>query len=344
MLDDSMTLTEYRLRPFELLEMQERSRFLQIPRRVYLETYWESPAEIHARDNDELHGVDDIKTRVRIEREVKVQQELQRDFVAEFMSNPVDETREEPRGAAALMLLSWKNTPEARARENEKRRRKLLQRAEQEEKKRQQREIEDNAMERWVERLVIIEGHHLNVWKNRGDDSPEQSWDLRRVVEVSGIPSSPPSHYSSLTLFRVGPKNQPEFPPDSVAAAYAALKNSNALNVIRVEAKQKCDMEEEAKASRPHLELHIRFSIPLSSVNEEFNPTGPAAKFKREFKKMIKPSTFSTSAAFSRLPPNSSDPFNQGVGTSTIEGSGSATLALRLPDELCTSLTTVFLT
>ncbi len=201
MLDDSMTLAEYRLRPFELLEMQERSRFLQIPRRVCLDVYWENLAEIHARDKDELQAVDGVKMRVRMEREVKVQQELQRDFVAEFMSNPVDEACEGPRSAAASTLLSWKNTPEARARENEKRRRKLLQRAEQEEKKRQQREIEENAMGRWVERLVIIEGHHLNVWKNRGDDSPEQSWDLRRVVEVSGISISPPLHYSSLTLF-----------------------------------------------------------------------------------------------------------------------------------------------
>lgn len=213
MLDDSMTLTEYRLRPFELLEMQEKSRFLQIPRRVYLDMYWESPAEIHAHDKDELHGGDDVKKRVRIEREVKVQQELQRDFVAEFMSNPADEAREEPRSAAALMLLSWKNTPEARARENEKRRRKLLQRAEQEEKKRQQREIEDNTTERWAERLVIIEGHHLNVWKNRDDDFPEQSWDLRRVVEVSGIASPHSLHYSPLILFSCRSQKSARVPP-----------------------------------------------------------------------------------------------------------------------------------
>ena len=196
-----MTLAEYRLRPFELLEMQEKSRFLQVPRRVYLDMYWESPVEVHVRDKEELQGVSGVKKRVKMEREVKAQQELQRDFVTEFMSNPVDEAREGPRSAAALMLLSWKNTPEARARENEKRRRKVLQRAEQEEKKREQREGEENAAEMWVERLVIIEGHRLNVWKNRDDDSPEQSWDLRRVVEVSGTPISHSLHYSSLTLF-----------------------------------------------------------------------------------------------------------------------------------------------
>ena len=103
-------------------------------------------------------------------------------------------------------------------------------------------------------------------------------------------------------------------------------------------------MEEEAKASRLHLELHIQFSIPLPSVNEALNPTGAAAKLKREFKKIIKPSTLGTPASFSWLPPNSSDPLNQDVGTSQVQGSGSATLVLRLPDERCTSLPTVFLT
>jgi hypothetical protein len=113
MLDDSMTLTEYRLRPFELLEMQEKSRFLQVPRRVYLDMYWESLVEVYTRDKNEPQGIDNVKKLVRMEREVKVQQELQRDFVAEFMSNPVNEASEEPRSAAALMLLPWKNTPEA---------------------------------------------------------------------------------------------------------------------------------------------------------------------------------------------------------------------------------------
>jgi len=186
-----MTLTEYRLRQFELLEVQEKSRFLHIPRRAYLDTYWESPIEVHTRDRNELQAIDGIKKFVRTERELKVQQELRRDFVTEFMSNPVDEAREEPRSAAALTVLPWKNTPEARAREHEKRRRKLLLKVEQEETKRQQREIEETAMEHWVERLAIIEGHQLNVWKNRDDDHPEQSWDLRRVVKVSGIPTSP---------------------------------------------------------------------------------------------------------------------------------------------------------
>jgi hypothetical protein len=335
-----MTLTEYQLRPFELLEMQERSRFLQIPRNVYLDTYWESPVEVHTRDRDELQGIDSIKKLVRMERDVKVQQELRHDFEAEFMSNPVDETREEPRNTAVLMTLPWKNTLEARAKEHVKRRRKLLQKAEQEETKRQQREIEETAMERWVERLAIIEGYQLKVWKNREDDYPEQSWDLRRVIDVSGIPTSTYLHYQLLTQFlRVGPKKQPKFPPGSVVAAYAALKNSNALNIIRVEAKQKSDMEEEVKTNRPHLELHIQFSIPQSSVNEALDSVGAAAKFKREFKKMIMPSSLGRSVSpFSRLPLNSPDPSNQGVGTSTRQGTGSATLVLRLPDERCASL------
>ena len=195
MLDDNMTLMEYRLRPFELLEMQEKSRFLQVPRGVYLDMYWESPVEVHTRDKDGLQGIDGVKKLVRTEREAKVQQELQRDFMAVFMSNPVNEANEEPKSTSALTLLPWKNTLEASAREHEKRRRKVLQRAEQEVTKRQQREIEGTAIERWVKRLVIIEGQCLNVWKNREDDYPEQTWDLRRVVDVSGMQTSSYLHY-----------------------------------------------------------------------------------------------------------------------------------------------------
>ena len=145
------------------------------------------------------------------------------------------------------------------------------------------------------------------------------------------------------TFFRVGPKKQPDFAPGSVAATYAALKSSKAINIIPVEAKQNRNMEEDANANRPHLELHIQFSIPLSSANEAVYPTGATAKLKREFKKMIKPSILGIPAS-SRLPPDSSDPFNQGVGTSITQGSGPATLVLRLPDERCTSLPTVFFT
>ena len=196
-----MTLTECRLRPFELLELQETARFLRIPRRVYLDTYWESPVEVRTRGGGELQGLEGIKKLATIEREEKVQQELQRDLVTEFVSNPADEAREEPRGAAASMILGWKNTPDARAKEHEEKRRKLLQKAEQEETKRQQREIKEAATEKWKERLAIVEGHQLNVWKNRDDDYPEQSWDLRRAVEVSGMPSSSYLHYKSLTHY-----------------------------------------------------------------------------------------------------------------------------------------------
>jgi len=141
------------------------------------------------RGGSERQGIEGIRKLARQGCEEEVQQELQRGFVAEFMSNPVDETREEPRGMTALMTLPWKNTPEARAREHETRRRKLLQKAEQEETKRQKREVKEAAMERWMERLAIVEGHRLNVWKNREDDHPEQSWDLLRVVGVSGKPT-----------------------------------------------------------------------------------------------------------------------------------------------------------
>jgi hypothetical protein len=351
-LDDRMTLTECRLRPFELLEMQEKSRFLQIPRRVYLDTYWESPVAVRMRGGGELQGIEGIMKLTSMGREEKVQQDLQRDLAAEFVSNPADDAREETRSAAASMIPPWKNTPEARAKEREEKRRELLHKAEREETKRQKREIKEAATERWKERLAIVEGHQLNVWKNREDGYPEQSWDLRRAVELSGMAISSYLHHSLLTdSFHVVPKRrkQPEFPPGSVAAAYAALKNSNALNVIRVKEKQKGGVEEEAKVKRPHHDLYIRFSIPLSSVHEALDPAGAAAKraakLKRELKKTNKPGLRS-SPSVSRLPFNSSDPFNQGVGfgTSTLDGAGSATLVLRLPDERCKSVATVFIT
>jgi hypothetical protein len=105
-------------------------------------------------------------------------------------------------------------------------------------------------------------------------------------------------------------------------------------------------MEEEAKVNQPHHDLHIRFSIPLSSVNEALDPAGAAAKRKRELKKANKNSALHHSASFSKLTFHSSDPFNQGVGfgTSTLDGAGSATLVLRLSDERCTSIPTVFIT
>jgi hypothetical protein len=193
-LDDRMTLTECRLRPFELLEMQEKSRFLQIPRRVYLDTYWESPVEVRTRGGGDLQGIDGFTKLVSIDRETKAQRDLQRDFVAEFVSNPADEARDESRRAAAPMALPWKNTPEALAREHEEKRRKLLQKAGREETKRQEREIKEAATERWKERLAIVEGYQLNVWKNRDDEYPEQNWDLRRVVEVSGMSASSHLH------------------------------------------------------------------------------------------------------------------------------------------------------
>ena len=202
-LDDRMTLTECRIQPFELLEMQEKSRFLQIPRHVYLDTYWESPIEVCTHGGGELQGIERIGKPARMEREEKVQRELQRDFAAAFESNPVDEARKDPKSVAVSIIHPWKNTPEARAREHEKKRRKLLQKIEREEMKRQKLEIKEDATERWKERLAIVEGHQLNVWKNRDDDYPEQSWDLRRAVEVSCTPTSSYLHYYSLTYLSV---------------------------------------------------------------------------------------------------------------------------------------------
>ena len=170
--------------------MQEKSRFLQIPRRLYLNTYWESPVKFRIRGGGELQGIEGVTKLAKMEREEMVQQDLQRDFAAEFVTNPANEAREDSK-SAVTSVLPWKDTPEARARAHEEKRRKVMQKVEREHAKKQKRETKEAAMERWKQRLAIVEGHQLNLWKNRGDDYPEQSWDLRRVVEVSGVPTSP---------------------------------------------------------------------------------------------------------------------------------------------------------
>ena len=170
--------------------MQEKARFLRIPRRLYLNTYWESPIKFRIRGGGELQGIEGIRRLAKIEREEMEQQELHHDLLA---SNPALEVRDDSRSAISAVtsaVLPWKDTLDARAKEHEEKRRKLYQKAEREDAKRQKRETKEAAMERWKERLAIVEGHQLNLWKNRGDDYPEQSWDLRRVVEVSGVPTS----------------------------------------------------------------------------------------------------------------------------------------------------------
>jgi hypothetical protein len=94
--------------------------------------------------------------------------------------------------------------------------------------------------------------------------------------------------------------------------------------------------------------LHIRFSIPLGSVYASLNPAAAAARDAARLKRMAKANPGSTyiaeslaslgAASTRRI--DSTDPYNQGIGfgTSTLEGAGTASLVVRLPNEQSTCL------
>ena len=70
-------------------------------------------------------------------------------------------------------------------RREEEKRRLLLEQARKEEERRRKRERKEQESEKWKVRKMIVEGHDLNIWRDPAHDTfPEQSWDLRRVIEV----------------------------------------------------------------------------------------------------------------------------------------------------------------
>jgi hypothetical protein len=92
--------------------------------------------------------------------------------------------------------------------------------------------------------------------------------------------------------------------------------------------------------------LHLRFSIPLGSVYASLNPAAAAALHAERLKRMTKSNpgsaylaeSLASLGAASARRIDSTDPYNQGMGfgTGTLEGAGTASLVVRLPNEQST--------
>jgi hypothetical protein len=129
----------------------------------------------------------------------------------------------------------------------------------------------------------------------------------------------------------------------STQSAYAAVALSSNLQSVSTRAPEKATKKEVRHEVLDQPTLHIRFSIPFSSVNASLNPAAAAALNAARLKRAAKANPGSTylaeslaslgAASTRRL--DSTDPYNQGFGfgTGTLEGAGTASLVLRFPNE-----------
>jgi hypothetical protein len=178
-LDDKDPISTYGLKPYELLEIQPASQCIRLARPSYLEPYFETDMMFRVRQGSEKHGFEFLKQLRQIQKEERAKAELAKGMAAIGM----DENRLGSEWGTGLSAASGAKTLEER-REDEKRRI-LLEQARKEEEKKAKRERKDQEAEKWKIRKMIVEGHDLNIWKDPAHDTfPEQSWDLRRVVEV----------------------------------------------------------------------------------------------------------------------------------------------------------------
>ena len=131
----------------------------------------------------------------------------------------------------------------------------------------------------------------------------------------------------------------------STQTAYATLAASSNLQSVSTRAPEKTKPTK-SKVPDQILEqptLHIRFSIPIGSVYASLNPAAAAALHAARLKRAAKLNPGSSylaeslaslgTASTRRI--DSTDPYNQGwgFGTGTLEGAGTASLVLRLPNE-----------
>ncbi|PVF93440.1 hypothetical protein CPB86DRAFT_109321 [Serendipita vermifera] len=324
-LDDKDRLEVYGIKPYELLEIQPIQRCIRLARPTYLEPYFETDSMVRTRGGGEKHGIEFIRRLRQLQKEEKVKSELAKNMAALGLKEG-DQNRPGEWGTGLSAIARQKNLEEKR---EEVKRQFLLEQAKKEEEKKARRERKDAESEKWKFRKLVVEGNDLNIWKDPLHDTfPEQSWDLRRVIEVQ-IPR---------------PKEE-EIRPSGSQTAYAALALSSNLQSVSTRAPEKSKAQK--NSAKEHLlsqpTLHIRFSIPLASVYASLNPAAAAAIHAARLKRAAKANPGSTylaeslaslgTAATRRL--DSTDPYNQGIGfgTSTLEGAGTASLVLRLPDE-----------
>ncbi len=152
---------------------------------------------VRVRGGAEKHGVEFLKRLRQIQQEEKAKNELAKAMAALGMEDDRNRPGSEW-GTGLSAVTKQRNLEEKR---EEEKRRILLEQARRESAKKTKRERREQESEKWKYRKMIVEGHDLNLWRDHIHDAfPEQSWDLRRVVEVQSKCSPPlPAHPRSNT-------------------------------------------------------------------------------------------------------------------------------------------------
>jgi len=136
---------------------------------------------VRVRGGSEKHGVEWLKRLRQIQQEEKAKAELTKAMSALGMEEDGNRPGNEW-GTGLSAVTKQRNLEERR---EEEKRRVLLEQARRDGEKKAKRERKEQESEKWKTRKMIVEGHDLNLWRDHLHDAfPEQSWDLRRVVEV----------------------------------------------------------------------------------------------------------------------------------------------------------------
>jgi hypothetical protein len=136
---------------------------------------------VRTRGGGEKHGIEFIRRLRQIQKEDKAKAELAKNMAAQGLKEG-DQNKPGEWGTGLSAVARQKNIEEKR---EEVKRQFLLEQARKEDEKRVKRERKDQESEKWKFRKLVVEGNDLNIWKDPLHDSfPEQSWDLRRVMEV----------------------------------------------------------------------------------------------------------------------------------------------------------------